>query len=51
MGLKENVDGLHTHTLGFWNPLLPTSTMAGPGKENRVLQLGIQCGVAAMPVS
>lgn len=36
-------------TLSFWTPLLPASTMAGPGKENRVLQLGIWSGVVAVP--
>lgn len=38
-------------TLSFWTPLLPASTMAGPGKENGVLQLGIWSGVMAMPES
>lgn len=38
-------------TLSFWTPLLPDSTMAGPGKENSVLQLGIWSGVVAVPES
>lgn len=37
--------------LSFWTPFLPASTMAGPGKENRVLQLGIWSGVMAVPES